>query len=369
MKKALTLLLALSLLLCLAACGGEKAPNPTQAPATEAPASDAPAAETPAGTGEAVQWPTGDITVLIPNQVGTNTDIGARIICDYLAKVTGVNVTYENNDAGAGSVLAGKLRDAKPDGQTLMFLGGANINAYYKGNWDFNIAKEGITPICGSTQPNPDCGCLIMTQADKPFDDLAGLIAYAEEHPGELTAACASGSVMELKMRSLFNHVGLSENIRYVSSSFSDAIVGLLGGNVDLVIGEESVASSYLADGSAKALISCRTNVFDPADYYSEDLLRYIAPIPSLTDVLGEDEANDTVIAMRSFIAGPEGMSDELVKVIADTINGIADDTGEFAERIVGLGGTSNYYTWTPEELSEWLTATDAKIAEIAASK
>ena len=43
MKKVLALLLALTMVFALAACGGSSAPAATQAPAAEAPAAEAPA--------------------------------------------------------------------------------------------------------------------------------------------------------------------------------------------------------------------------------------------------------------------------------------------------------------------------------------
>ena len=48
MKKVLALLLALTMVFALAACGGSSAPAATQAPATQAPAAEAPAADAPA---------------------------------------------------------------------------------------------------------------------------------------------------------------------------------------------------------------------------------------------------------------------------------------------------------------------------------
>ena len=44
MKKLIALLLALTMVLALAACGGSAAPAATEAPKTEAPAAEAPAA-------------------------------------------------------------------------------------------------------------------------------------------------------------------------------------------------------------------------------------------------------------------------------------------------------------------------------------
>ena len=55
MKKFLALLLALTMVFALAACGGSSAPAATQAPAAEAPAAEAPADETPAAEAPATE--------------------------------------------------------------------------------------------------------------------------------------------------------------------------------------------------------------------------------------------------------------------------------------------------------------------------
>ena len=47
MKKIISLLLVLAMMLALVACGGSQAPVATEAPATEAPATEAPATEAP----------------------------------------------------------------------------------------------------------------------------------------------------------------------------------------------------------------------------------------------------------------------------------------------------------------------------------
>ena len=51
MKKVLALLLALTMVFALAACGGSSAPAATQAPAAEAPAAEAPAEATALNVG------------------------------------------------------------------------------------------------------------------------------------------------------------------------------------------------------------------------------------------------------------------------------------------------------------------------------
>lgn len=397
MKKILALVMALAMILSLAACGNsssgseaapaaaassaakeEAAPAaaassavkeeaaPAAAASSAAEEEAAPAEAEGAATSEAADaWPAGNIKVLLPCDVGTRTDTGARIVCDWLAEQTGVEVIYTNDAAGGGAVLGQELIKAEPDGLTLFWASGANIGAYYQGNWDFNLVGN-CTPICGATQPPSGSGCIIMTQADAPYSTIDELVVYVNEHPGEVTAACQAGSVMDYKMKSLFNYVGIGDKVRYVSGAFNDAIVNVLGGNVNVIIGEAGSSYGYIEDGSCKGIINCVAPDFDPATAYNDDQLKIITAIPTLADVYGADTAKDINIEMRQVVVGPPDMDPALVEKIANAINGIADDTGEYAERIEGVGAPTAFFTWPADELQEYFVDLDAKLAEIA---
>jgi len=340
MKKFTAIILALALVFCMCACGKKEE----------------------AEVKEEIKWPTGKITYLIPNQVGSQTDIGCRIILDYIAAATGVEVVYENNDAGGGAVLSRTLKDAAPDGLTLMSLNSASILNYYKGNWDYNIADNNVSPICGHTQRETLAGSWIMTQPNKPYKTFEELVEYVNAHPGEVSAAAAAGSNMELKFRQCLITAGINDKVRWVSTSFSDAVVGLLGNNIDLIIGAEGDSYPYVKEGQALPLITCTVDSYDPSGVFQGADLEYVKTIPTLTDVFG-DKAEDALFENRTFIAGPAGMDPALVQQIADVINGILDSP-EFMERVHGLKGT-DFYTWTPEELNAYLKDADAKTAKI----
>ncbi len=83
MKKFLSILLALAMVLALAACGGAEKPAATEAPAPEAPAADAPVAEAPAEEA-------GPITVGFA-QVGHESDWRTANTADYQAVFSAEN--------------------------------------------------------------------------------------------------------------------------------------------------------------------------------------------------------------------------------------------------------------------------------------
>ena len=67
MKKLIAFLLAAVMIVALVGCGSAK----TETPKTDAPKTDAPAE---------VKWPTGDVTILVPADVGAPLDLATRVM-------------------------------------------------------------------------------------------------------------------------------------------------------------------------------------------------------------------------------------------------------------------------------------------------
>lgn len=355
MKKFLAILLILCMALSLCACGTSG--SSTSGDSGSAPdTGKTPDSGTQTSGGEAAAtWPNGDITIYTGYATGSLTDVNVRTIADWITKQTGVNVIIENNDVGGGANLAAKLAKAEPDGQTLMLIGMNCISNYYNGTWALNPADPSVFKIaCGSIQPFPDSGCMVMTQADSPYDTWDELAAYAAEHPGEVTVASIAGKVMDIKMKALFNGTGVADNIRWVSTTNADATAALLGNNIDIIMLDEVTAVSYLQDGSCKALLNVRVN--DDFSLYGDDpAVETIRTVPNLEDVFGDDAAN-YMVANRSMFCVPAGTPDEIVEQIAAIVDAIDLETeGEFYDRCRTNGGTSKYYTWPGDEImAEW---------------
>jgi tripartite-type tricarboxylate transporter receptor subunit TctC len=359
MKKVVALLLVLVMALAFTACG-PKAPTPTTAP-TAAPTGQPQPTQAPAP-----KWPNGDVTILAGYQVGSLFDINIRTIADWITLKTGAKVIVENNDTGGGANLATKLINAKPDGQTLMLIGMNNILNYHTGIWEVNPCDTTkFKLVCGMIQPLPDSGCIILTQADQPYNNWQELEAYVKANPDTVTVASLPGKVMDTKMKSLFIQTGLSDYVRWVSTNSADATAGLLGGTINLVMLDEYTATGYLKDGTLKAIINSRDND-DYSAYGDDPVVDVIKDIPNLIDVFGE-KGKAYAVPNRSMFVAPAGTPDEIIEQIAAVIDAIDLETeGEFYERCRVNGGTSKYYTWPGDEvMAEW-NRLDAVLKTIA---
>jgi len=69
----------------------------------------------------AQDYPTKQVSVIIPYTPGSATDVFGRIICEKLSILWGQPVVADNRPGAGGTVGAGEVAKANPDGYTLLF--------------------------------------------------------------------------------------------------------------------------------------------------------------------------------------------------------------------------------------------------------
>ena len=75
-------------------------------------------------------YPTRPITLIVPGPAGGPTDAVGRILAERMRRSLGQPIIIENVSGAAGSIGAGRVARAKPDGYTidLGFLGNHVLN-------------------------------------------------------------------------------------------------------------------------------------------------------------------------------------------------------------------------------------------------
>ena len=67
-------------------------------------------------TAQAQDWPVRPIRFIVPFPAGGSTDVGARVIADYLSRVLGLQIVIENKSGANGNLAIEAAAKSVPDG-------------------------------------------------------------------------------------------------------------------------------------------------------------------------------------------------------------------------------------------------------------
>ena len=315
-KKLVALVVACSMVLGLAACGGssssssssESKPAAETAEAGDASGSGDAAASTEAPSGWA---PSGTVSIIVPAGAGGNTDLSARVFAQYAKEISGVDFIVVNANGAAGSVAANQVLSAAPDGQTVLY--GHNLVNVAKvagvTDYDYTAFKLGPTFAKDPAQQlyvNP-----------KKYADMNAFLEAAKANPGALKACTEVGAYTYYELLAFENLAGIDLDLVDVGSN-SDKITAMLSEQVDLMPGAYINCKDYLESGQF-ACIGAPT-----AERYE-----LIADIPTLkeqgTDLVYPDcdfsfyfpkDTSDDVIAWYEWIVQEMESQDACLEAI-----------------------------------------------------
>jgi len=204
----------------------------------------------------AAGWPAKPITIINPYPVGGAVDIVAREVGMRLSAVLGQEVIVDTRSGAGGTIGAAKLAHSAPDGYTLMVHNQAlPISAALYGALPYDTGRD-ILPIAylGAT-PN-----LLVVNNDVPAKTVAELLALAKEKPGKINYGSAgAGSSSHIAMAMFVSMTGAKmEHIPYKGSG--PAMVGLVGGQTQVMLQTAPAAMSFIQSGRLRALATSGKN-------------------------------------------------------------------------------------------------------------
>ena len=195
-------------------------------------------------------YPSRPITMVVPVAAGGALDTNARLVAEGMRVALGQPVVIENVTGGAGSVGAGRIARATPDGYNILY--GANVThvlnpavlpVTYDPVNDFEpIALIGNTPW------------LLAVKNDLPVKDLRELVAWLKANPNKATFGTAGvGSP---------SHVGgvLFQNVTGTTFQFipyrgtAPVVPDLVSGQIDMAILDPITSLPQFRGGRLKIL-------------------------------------------------------------------------------------------------------------------
>src|SRR5476649_12520 len=80
----------------------------------------------------AQEWPSRNVTVVVPIPAGVTSDIIARVVFEQVGKQLGQTFVIENRPGAGGTIGGNMVAKATPDGYTILVWGSiAAANALY----------------------------------------------------------------------------------------------------------------------------------------------------------------------------------------------------------------------------------------------
>jgi tripartite-type tricarboxylate transporter receptor subunit TctC len=200
------------------------------------------------GDADTAKYPTHPVTLVVPFSAGGPTDVLARTLAGPMAQTLGQSVVVENKPGAGGTIAAGYVARAHPDGYTLLIhhTGMATSKALYKNlTYDSMTSFEFIGQVV-------DVPMTLVGRQDLPPNTMQELIAYIRANKATLNFAHAgAGSVSHLCAMLLQQALGL-ELTTVQFQGTAPALVAVVGGHVDVLCDLTTQTIPHIKAGRVK---------------------------------------------------------------------------------------------------------------------
>lgn len=133
----------------------------------------------PAPEAHASEFPSKPVQLIVPYRAGGGTDTMARVFAKALSAELGQPVAVVNHKGGGGAVGGSRLKNAKPDGYTIL-MGGDDIASYIPlvSDVDFGFGDFRFLAAVAEYQN------AMYAKKGAPYTTFQELAAYAKQNPG-----------------------------------------------------------------------------------------------------------------------------------------------------------------------------------------
>jgi tripartite-type tricarboxylate transporter receptor subunit TctC len=196
-------------------------------------------------------WPDKTVTIVVPFPPGGSTDSLARVLAPKLQDKLGANFIVENKAGATGTIGAGQVKRAAPDGYTLLVssLGPFVIAPHLIKGMPYDALKDFDLITVAVQAPN-----VLVVPAASPLKTVAEVIAESKKNPGKMTlASSGNGSSDHLTAELFWLQTGTS-GVHVPYKGGAPAIQDLLGGQVDASFQNVNAVIQHINAGKLRAV-------------------------------------------------------------------------------------------------------------------
>jgi tripartite-type tricarboxylate transporter receptor subunit TctC len=287
-------------------------------------------------------YPSKAVRILVGFSPGGGSDTTARLIADALGKRWGTFPTVENRPGAGGQIARELVKDAAPDGYTLLFdSSGFTIQPALHPDLPYDPVADFAPVSLVTSQP-----FVLLVHPDLPVNSVEELLAMARAEPGKLNYASAGqGSNVHLSAE-LFKALG-DVDIVQIPYEGVEGMTDLIAGRVDLTFTGLFQSLPHIQSGKLRALaVTTKTRS---------------ALLPDVPTI-AESGLPDYEMQPWYGMFAPAGTPPEILQALSTAISESLQDAdlkGKIAAQGLDPQGT------TPENFSEIVKSELAKWADL----
>jgi tripartite-type tricarboxylate transporter receptor subunit TctC len=290
--------------------------------------------ESAKGTSD-IDYPKKPIEILVPYAAGGSTDIGARIISEYLPKyLPEAEIVVVNKPGGGGTIGITDLYNSNSDGHKIAMTTHRVVSLqplYGKTEYQHDSFKP-IANVFSNEQ-------LVVVKKDAPWKTFEEWFEYVQNNPGKFTYGVSAGigSGAHLPMADL----EMTENLVMKPVAFdgtAPAISALLGGHVQSIVAQPIDVKGYLESGELRALFNVGSK-----------------PVPFSPDTpILKEKGYDIVYDSHTILIAQKNVPVEIIQVLQEAVQKTLKDP-EVIEQFEKVNIQVNYQwaDWVQEELNK----------------
>jgi tripartite-type tricarboxylate transporter receptor subunit TctC len=282
------------------------------------------------------------VRIIVGFPPGGPTDIGARLIGQWLSDRLGQPFVIENRPGAATNHATEAVAHAPPDGYTLLAAVGSNtINPALYSDLSFNFIRD-IAMVGGVYRS----ALVLDVIPSLPVKTVPELIAYARANPGKITLASFGTGTVSHIAGELFKMTAGITMVHVPYRGSAPMMTDLLSGQVMAAFDNLPSSIGYIKDGRLRALAVTTAQRWPT-----------LPEIPTLSDYQPGFEAS-TWIAL----AAPKSTPTVIVDKLNSEINtGLADPA--MVARLADLAATP--FVISPGELDKMVVVDTEKWGKV----
>jgi tripartite-type tricarboxylate transporter receptor subunit TctC len=300
----------------------------------------------PATASAQATYPSRLITIIVPYPPGGNLDVITRLISPGMSRSLGQTIVVDNRPGAGGLIGHQVAMRANADGYTILTTANGSL-AYAPQLQPQAPFKAADFAALGTIAATP---MVLEVNAASRFKSIGDLVAYAKEHPQQVTIGhSGNGTTNHVAILLLEQAAHVKFNIVPYKGS-APAVTDLLGGQIDAVVDQLPSSMPNIRDGKLRALVmTTGERSIDLPD----------------TPTLGESGFKGFDVTTMTGLLAPANTPVTIVDTLNKAINSALQEP-DLQERLHKLGAEAHQST--PAQFQAFLMSEETKAGELIKS-